>query len=356
MSSEPDPIRVAVVGQFSSGKSALINALLGEQIAPMGVTPVTAVLHRFRWSKEREAVVENLDGTTSARSPESLIELPLTEQHLSQVRQVHIGLPSGALRDIEIWDTPGFGSNALAHELVARRALIDADIVLWVTPIDHALDKGEAEKLERLRHRDTPVLLVVNKADLADDAEERDEAVADIADDAGDLATAVVWVSALKALHAIGEGDSSKRGLFGFDRLEPKLAELASDALKARRDAQLRGGAAAVLGANEVQCPACEAVCRFDDKFCVCGRSLEDQHRTCPRCETDNTVHRPRCRGCNLLFEDWERAQALKTRAEQEIELGLLVDASATLTLAVEALPEDEGIRRRQGEVEEAHQ
>ncbi len=56
-------LRVAVVGQFSSGKSALINALLGEEIAPMGVTPVTAVLHRFRWSEERNAVVENLDGT-----------------------------------------------------------------------------------------------------------------------------------------------------------------------------------------------------------------------------------------------------------------------------------------------------
>ncbi len=355
MSHGPDRIRVAVVGQFSSGKSALINALLGEEIAPMGVTPVTAVLHRFRWSNEREAIVENLDGTTTSRSPESLIESPLSEGQLSQARQVHIGLPSGALRDIEIWDTPGFGSNALAHELVARRALIDADIVVWVTPIDHALDRGEAEKLTRLCHKVTPVLLVVNKSDLADD-DERDEAVAAIESDAGELATAVVWVSALQGLQAIREGRSSSRKQFGFDKLEPKLAELASDALRARRDAGVRSGAGVALGANEVRCPDCKTVGRFDDRFCVCGRSLEDQHRPCPRCETDNTVQRPRCRGCNLVFEDWERAEDLKARAEQEIELGLLVDASATLTLAMEALPDDDDIYCRRGAIERAQQ
>ncbi len=343
-------LRVAVVGQFSSGKSALINALLGEEIAPMGVTPVTAVLHRFHWSEERTASIENLDGTTSEVPPTSLISNPLSDHQLSSVREIRVGLPTGALRDLEVWDTPGFGSNTLAHELVARRALIDADIVVWVTPIDHALDREEAEKLARLRRKETPVLLVVNKADLADDEEERDEAVTDIEADAGELASAVVWVSALSWLRSIQTGERSNRARFGFDKMESVLAELASQTLKAQRERESLA-LASKIGVNDVQCPDCGAIGRFDDKFCDCGRSLEDQHRACPRCDADNTIHRQRCRGCGLSFEAWERSKALLARAEREIELGLLLDASATFAVAHETLP-DGGFDARQREID----
>ncbi len=350
MMGEHKNLRVAVVGQFSSGKSALINALLGEEIAPMGVTPVTAVLHRFHWSEERTASIESLDGTTSEVPPASLITNPLSDHQLSSVREIRVGLPTGALRDLEVWDTPGFGSNTLAHELVARRALIDADIVVWVTPIDHALDREEAEKLARLRRKETPVLLVVNKADLAEDEDERDEAVSDIEADAGELASAVVWASALSWLRALQNGERSYRARFGFDKLESVLAELASQTLKANRERESLA-LASKIGVNDVLCPDCGAVGHFDDKFCDCGRSLEDQHRACPRCDADNTVHRQRCRGCGLSFEAWERTRALLARAEREIELGLLVDASATFAVANETLPDD-GYDARQREID----
>lgn len=338
-------VKMAVVGPFSSGKSALINALVGESVVPMGVTPLTAVLHRFRWSETRRIEVERQNGRVDEVEASELGALTGTGSNAAAVREVRLHLPAGCLKDVEIWDTPGFGSNSLAHEVVARKALLEADVILWVTPIDHALDRGEAEKLARLRSADTPVVLVVNKADLAESEAERDEAVAEIAGDAGSLARAVVWLSARLGLQAGTDADLREKS--GLARLEPLLAELFVARMKAVRDRPV----ARPLGPGEVVCPTCDTVAQFDDRFCVCGRALADQHRACPRCAADNATSRPRCRGCNLPFAAWERGETLARQAEEEIGHGLFVDALASLALALEEEPGAPGREARRAEV-----
>ena len=168
-------MKVAVVGQFSSGKSALINALLRQGILPMGVEPKTAVLHRVMWGSAARAVLVEQSDEQEEISLQALETLTGDSARAQRLAEIQIHLPESFLKDVEIWDTPGFGSQSLSHEVSARKALTEADLALWVTPIDAAITKAELAEIERLKKYDTPVILVVNKADLVDE-DEREEA------------------------------------------------------------------------------------------------------------------------------------------------------------------------------------
>src|SRR5580700_8495979 len=59
-----EPVRVAVVGKVNSGKSTMVNALLGQRIAPTDVSECTRLVTWFRYGHPQRLVVERQDGTT----------------------------------------------------------------------------------------------------------------------------------------------------------------------------------------------------------------------------------------------------------------------------------------------------
>ena len=111
------PLRVAVVGEFNAGKSTFINALLGAEVARVGVLPTTATLHRLRW------------GT------------------------------------IEVVDTPGFNSLDPRHADLAQSVLVEIDIALWLLDATQAFKESERGALEEAQRRTLPFVVVVNKSD-----------------------------------------------------------------------------------------------------------------------------------------------------------------------------------------------
>src|SRR6478735_7305222 len=54
---EEDRFHLVVVGEFNHGKSTFVNALLGETVLPVGVTPTTAAIHQLKYSERPEATV-----------------------------------------------------------------------------------------------------------------------------------------------------------------------------------------------------------------------------------------------------------------------------------------------------------
>jgi hypothetical protein len=94
------PMRLAVTGQITRGKSTLINALTRREVAETGVDEVTADFHEFR-IVESGANTEAAPGGPAARRPGSRRRAPA---HL--VRTVAAELPA----DLRLIDTPGLGS------------------------------------------------------------------------------------------------------------------------------------------------------------------------------------------------------------------------------------------------------
>src|SRR4051794_1752810 len=68
------PLDVAVLGQFNSGKSSLLNAVIGEHLFPVRAVPVTAVLTRASAGPQRQARVTYLDGSAEHLDPGRLAD------------------------------------------------------------------------------------------------------------------------------------------------------------------------------------------------------------------------------------------------------------------------------------------
>lgn len=67
---EVEPMQIAVIGQFSSGKSTFLNALLGQDILPTGITPITSKVCKICYGedyileilyKDGRKVLQNVD-------------------------------------------------------------------------------------------------------------------------------------------------------------------------------------------------------------------------------------------------------------------------------------------------------
>lgn len=109
------PMRLAVVGQIKRGKSTLVNALLGEEIASTGQMELTFTVSEFSYANGRSVFVYYTDGTVEGPLPpdaldDRVVRDPAVANHLRKIRKVEYTSPNGLLRAFRLVDTPGLGS------------------------------------------------------------------------------------------------------------------------------------------------------------------------------------------------------------------------------------------------------
>ncbi len=135
---------IVVVGEFNSGKSALVNALLGARVLPEGVTPTTS----------RVTLVKYGDAVRETIGPDDLAQL---------------SFPLDFLRELNIVDTPGTNAVIRRHEELTRDFIPRSDLVLFVTSADRPFTESERLFLEHIREWGKKVILVINKRDILED-------------------------------------------------------------------------------------------------------------------------------------------------------------------------------------------
>jgi small GTP-binding protein len=187
---------LVVVGEFNSGKSVFINALLGQPVLEEGVTPTTTRIHLLKHgaTAERTVAEASVDVVTA---------------------------PVDLLRDINIVDTPGTNAIHREHEAITQDFVPRSDMVLFVTSADRPFTESERAFLQRIRDWGKKVVVVVNKIDILESPEDVARIETFIADNARTLlgfTPDVFPVSARQALRAkIG---SDGRDLLTASRFE----------------------------------------------------------------------------------------------------------------------------------------
>jgi small GTP-binding protein len=204
---------LVVVGEFNAGKSAFINALVGQPVMQEGVTPTTAVI----------TVLEHG-------------EVP--EQSVRQANQLIIKAPVDLLREIRIVDTPGTNAIIREHETMTAEFIPRCDLVFFVTSADRPFTETERSFMEQIRGWGKKIVVVVNKSDILEGTAQISEIRAFVAQNARSLLgfePEIFFVSSKLAFRA-KRGEPSLWAASGFEALESYIAT----ALNASGRAQLK--------------------------------------------------------------------------------------------------------------------
>jgi GTP-binding protein EngB required for normal cell division len=143
---------LVVVGEFNSGKSSLLNALLGANVLAEGVTPTT----------DRVSILVHGDADRSE---------PYDGDPFVQRRT----LPLQFLEGVALVDTPGTNAVIERHQTITETFLPRADLLLFLTSADRAFTESERRFLLIARQWSRKVVAIVNKADLLETDAQRTE-------------------------------------------------------------------------------------------------------------------------------------------------------------------------------------
>lgn len=212
------PLLVAVMGEFSCGKSSFVNAFIGADVAPTGITPTTATINIVKYGRTRSARVVYRDNTSREIEGQALSTSlsAIDDNEARRVQHVEILMPIDVLERVNIVDTPGLNSILPEHEAVARSFLQRADAVVWLFTVNQAGKSTERKALESIAEHGVRVLGVLNKIDQLS-AEQVEEIVTYVTGELGERVEACVPISARRALS--GQPES------GWDDLRHELEE-----------------------------------------------------------------------------------------------------------------------------------
>lgn len=175
LSANDTPLDVAVLGQFKSGKSSLLNAVLGETVFPVGAVPVTAVITRATAGPERKLRVTYQDESVEDAAPVRLAEFVTETGNPGNRRRVAVAdVFTPAMADwpgLRLVDTPGLGS-VLAHNTEATRAWMPNVAVALVTvSAERPLSDEDRRLVAEAREIAPRVVVMLTKVDLLTEAE-----------------------------------------------------------------------------------------------------------------------------------------------------------------------------------------
>ena len=239
---DTERLYVACVGQVKRGKSSLLNALIGEQLLPTGIVPVTAVPTIVRHGTERRVRVHFATGVVSDAAVAEIAEFvgeAGNPENTRGVEAVEVFVPSPLLAPgLCLIDTPGLGSIIQGAGSLTRSLVPHIDAAIVVIGVDPPLSGDELALIGDVARVVQDLIVVLNKADRFDATDRRAArtfAAEAIARHIGRPIGGILEVSAKEAL--AGEGERPDWG-----RLVAELTRLTSDERPALVRSALRRG------------------------------------------------------------------------------------------------------------------
>lgn len=175
---------IGLGGAFSSGKSTILNTLLGDKVLPTDIDPTTAVPTFLMHSEVQEIGAINIFNARVNLDLESFkaighefnkaIGLEFNDEYNVELghllKTAFISLPNLRYEHIAFLDTPGYSKpntdeySDRTDEAIARNQLMAVDAIIWVVEVKEGLTQSDIDFLQSLERR-VPILIIINKAD-----------------------------------------------------------------------------------------------------------------------------------------------------------------------------------------------
>lgn len=204
---------LVIAGEFNSGKSSFINALTGQDLQEVGVTPTTSHVHLLKYGEQ------------------------VTSKPLEAGVWLHTA-PVPLLENINIVDTPGTNAIVREHEALTAEFIPRSDLVLFVTSADRPFSESERNFLNEIKNWGKKIVLVINKIDILEQEGDLEKVLAFVREAAKNYIGADPTIFAVSARQAQKAKGGSPRlwDTSGFQALEDyiydKLDDMGRFALK----------------------------------------------------------------------------------------------------------------------------
>ena len=160
------------IGQFSAGKSKLINHILGKKILPTKSVETTAFLTYIAYGEQESAELFYVDGTTEKVDIAKIHSLDQDATKDSRaIASLQIMMPLDVLKSgLIIVDTPGVNTLISEHVRMTEELLQSSQYVVYVTGM--APTATDIQMMKQIHNLNIPMVFVRNKADLIHLSEE----------------------------------------------------------------------------------------------------------------------------------------------------------------------------------------
>ena len=170
------PLKVAIVGEFSSGKSSIINSLLGENLIPTGDEPMTSVVSIFKYGNEKYIEAEYEDKIITLTEEEFSLIKHISKKEAKEklgidperINRLIFYYPNTLLTKINIIDTPGFSTANYKGDDEKTLKVIEkeADALFWTIDINQGTINETSLKILKYiksKRKDFPIFIITNK-------------------------------------------------------------------------------------------------------------------------------------------------------------------------------------------------
>ena len=154
-----------LIGEFSTGKSSLINTLLDRKLLGEGIEPKTAVPTEICYGSQEQAIIYAKDGNTKTLSLDDFQNMELSVEEVKKV-QLHIDAPFlNEIDSVKIVDMPGYNSGIELHNRAIDDYLPNSQAyILTFQARTPTIQEDMANFLKELKLHEVPVYLMITKA------------------------------------------------------------------------------------------------------------------------------------------------------------------------------------------------
>jgi GTPase Era involved in 16S rRNA processing len=171
-------INIAVLGQFKSGKSSLINSIIGEDILPVGVVPVTAIVTQLKYDTQPGLKIQFNDGSELLTALDQLPTYVTEKQNPENIKNVGLAIVAHPALEpyskISFIDTPGLGSFYRHNTDTTLQWLPYIGVAIISVSAERPLSEEDIQLIKGIARYCPDVILVITKTDLFN-ANELDE-------------------------------------------------------------------------------------------------------------------------------------------------------------------------------------